>query len=468
MPVQQIYGVPWMRPQLDTIATLLDQGAADSAIRMLRNSWEPELPAEERIPLYCMWIRGLCELGDIEHALTLARKAAQEFATDPDILTAYGNVLDISGQLEEAGDAFELAVAIDGSGPLVHYNLGAVVERLGDEDRAEQSYRDAIELDHGSHSMVEASAALGAMLRRQGRLIEAEDIYDGYLQEDPLATEMLVEHGICLSDLNRLDEAIDRFELALSLEATHASAWYNLAITLFRQGNTPKAYDAMDQAQRADPNNPLAAAVLGAWTLSDPERDLDLALGLLYGALERIRKMSANDEISSAYASLVTEEVFEAMWQQERRDEARDIARDAGRNDWITPHMLDTLNRVDHGELEVTSAYKVTARALLEAKPCPPAPDGWPKNADGYTTDLTVIAENEDEARELTLSYLRDLEPTTTLNFDVRIVGRGTALHEQRDPQEEAAAEQAHQEAGKRRARGVACIDGSRAYFNDR
>ena len=37
-----------LRPQLEAVATLLDEGAAESAVRMLRGAWEPELPAAER------------------------------------------------------------------------------------------------------------------------------------------------------------------------------------------------------------------------------------------------------------------------------------------------------------------------------------------------------------------------------------------------------------------------------------
>ena len=61
-------------PPLDAIATLLDQGAADSAVRLLRSCWEPELPADDLVRMYCMWIRGLCETG---------MTAARGFTADP-------------------------------------------------------------------------------------------------------------------------------------------------------------------------------------------------------------------------------------------------------------------------------------------------------------------------------------------------------------------------------------------------
>lgn len=432
-----------MRPQLDAIATLLDQGAADSAVRLLRSSWEPELPEHDRIPIYCMWIRGLCDMGDFHHALILARRAADEFPRKPDILTALGNVLDLCGELEQARDAFEVAVALDPTGVLQHYNLGAVLERLGDEDRAETCYRKALELDENAPSMVEANAALGALLRRQARIEEAEEVYDTYLQEDPLDVEMLVEHGICLSDLDRLDEAIERFETALSLEPSHGSALYNEAITLYRLGRYESARETMERAYAAERDNPLTLAVLGAWTLADPRGDLDEALRLLYQALELVVVFHDRGQLGSNYASLVAEEVFESLWQNGRRTEAREVARQAGRRDWITPHMFETINRVDHGTTErCAESFRVRVRAELES-----SVEGWPDDVDGYTTDLTVIATDENEARELTLRYLEQLEPSAKVQFAVDVVSR------------------AQERIEGARARGVARIDGSRAYF---
>jgi tetratricopeptide (TPR) repeat protein len=434
-----------MRPQLDAIATLLDQGAADSAVRLLRSAWEPELPTHDRIPMYCMWIRALCETGDLTHGLTLARRAAEEFPREPDILTALGNVHDLAGDLDAAREAFELAVDADPSGPLRHYNHGAVLERLGDEDEAEQCYRRAIELDENVPSMTEANAALGALLRRQGRLEEAEDTYDAYLEEDPLAVEMMVEHGICLSDLDRLEEAVERFETAIGLEADHGGAWYNLAITLYRLCRYADARGAMAEAHRIDPRNPLTLAVLGAWTLADGEGDLDEALHLLYRAIESIEVAHANDIMAPSYASMVCEEVFEALWHHGRREEAREIARLAGRRDWITPHMLDTLNRADHGSQPAkVEAFEVSARALVDI---PDPPDDWPRDANGYTTDLTVLAGDEDEALHLTQEYLSGLDPKTKLRFDVRVLGRAPA------------------QGDLSRARGVTRVLRCRAYF---
>lgn len=426
---------------LDAIATLLDEGAADSAVRMLRSSWEPDMPTEARVPHYCMWIRGLCETGDLEHAVVLAKRASEEFPRDIDVLTALGNVSDLSGELEEARDAFAIAVEVEPSSALAHYNMGAVTERLGDDKVAEGFYERALELE-SQPPLVEAVAALGGLLRRENRLSEALDVYDMYLSEDPLDVEILVEHGICLSDLEHFDEALDRFATALSLERAHAGAWYNQAITYYRLGRLDDARVSMEHARASEPDNPLTLAVLGAWRLADPDVDLDDSLSLIYRALDCLQELARQDLLSPAYAALVVEEAFEALWHADRHREAREVAHLAGRRDWITPHMLEVLNQADYGLCDQVLTYRVLARASADES----IPAEWPKDAHGFTTDLTVVAGDEDEARALTVTWLSRLDP------DLRIEVQ--AIKHETPPSE-----------GPARPRGVTRIETTRAFF---
>lgn len=417
---------------------------------MLRSSWEPELETEDLVPLYCMWVRALCDVADLDHALTLAERASDEFPREPDVLIALGNVYDLGGELEQARDAFARAIETDPSGALQHYNLGAVLERLGDEDSAEACYREAIAVETDGPTLFEASAALGALLRRTGRLEEAAAVYDAYLDEDPINVDVLVEHGICLSDLDVFEDAIERFELALSLDREHPGAWYNLAITQYRMGRQQEALVSMNRAREVDQRSPLTLAVLGSWQLARPDEEINLdeALGYVYGAINLLVELDG-DALSPNYASLVCEEVFEALWQRNRLGEAREVARMSGQRDWITAHMLNTLNEADHGRAPQVSTFTVTARAEAGDNP-----DHWPSDADGYTTGLTVLAADEDEAREYSLEYLRNIEPFPTINFKIETVRPGA-------PEEIFISEM----SGQPRARGVVGVNNARLYF---
>jgi len=429
-------------PQLDTIGALLEAGAADSAVRLLRSAWEPEIPPVERARMYCLWIRGLCDTGEHRNAVILAQRASAEFPGDPNVLTALGNVLDLTGAYEAAKLAFEAALAADPSDPLLYYNLGAILERLGDDDAAERHYRGISDLDGEQLPMVEVTSALGALLRRQGRVDEAEQIYDDYLDADPLDVEILIEHGICLSDLDHYEEAITRFDFALSLDNLNPSALYNKAITLYRLSRFEDAMHVLELAHHADPENPLTLAVLGSWRMSQHEPDLDAALSHIYRALDLLERRFSG-ALYVGYAGIVAEEIFEALWQHGRCREARDVARVAARHEWITPHMLDCINEVDHGTAaEGVLTYEVVARAAAGERP-----EHWPENSDGYTTGLTVIAADEDEARALTLEYLRAIEPPAVC-FQLDIAPADGEGYDQATP----------------RARGVARVSAHRSY----
>ncbi len=422
-------------------------------MRLLRSCWEPELPADDLVRMYCMWIRGLCETGELDNARTLARRAASEFPREIDILIALGNVHDLFGELELAREAFEVAIDVDPSGPLQHYNLGAVLERLDREPDAEKCYRNANEADPHGGSMFEATSALGAMLRRQGRLDEAEQVYDAYLADDPINVEVLVEHGICLSDLERFEEAIERFNFSLSVEPEHAGAQYNKAITLYRVGKHEQAQAALEQARRLDPDNALTLAVLGGWRMSAADCDLDEALSLLYGALDLLERRYGGDAANAGYCSLVVEEVFEALWQNGRQAEAREVARIAGQREWITPHILDCLNEADHGRSPRVAIFTVQARAEAAERP-----EYWPENSDGYTTGLTVLACDEAEAREFSLKYLRSIEPSPTVRFTLDVVPP-------KQPSDQVASMLDVAGAVQMRARGVFRVHGQRSYI---
>jgi tetratricopeptide (TPR) repeat protein len=415
-----------MRPQLDAISNLLETGSADAAVRMIRGAWHPDLRPDERVPLFCMWIRGLCELNELDHAVVLARRARDEFPRNPDVLTALGNVLDLRGELDDALEVFTLAVELEPDSSLSHYNLAAVLDRRGNEELAEKHFQSSLEHATDTTPMPEAVAALGSLLRRQGRLEEAEEIYDEYLLEDPLDVELLVEHGICLSDLDLHDEALARFENALTLDPGHASAWYNKGITLYRAGRYEGAFAAMECARDREPNNPLAQAVLGAWILADREGDLDRGLRLIYGAKEALDASWNRGDLHPNYAWLVIEEVFEALWGCGRRREARDVARTAAARDWITPHILTTMNRDDRGNGENSPVFNVRTsvqRPLDESSE-------WPANAAAFVIEVAVVADSPAQASEFALDYLRWVENRPSLVADTKIADQPVAPDE--------------------------------------
>src|SRR5690606_11835703 len=94
---------------------------------------------------------------------------------------------------------------------------------------------------------------------------------------------------------------------------------------------------------------------------------------------------------------------------------------------------------------------KVLARAETGERP-----DYWPENSNGYTTGFTVVARNEDEARQFALQYLRAIDPSPTIRFHLDIVPPQAANEQVSKVIELASMEP--------RAQGVAQIDRARSY----
>ena len=178
----------------------------------------------------------------------------------------------------------------------------------------------------------------------------------------------------------------------------------------------------MQRAHDSDRSSPLTLAVLGAWTLAQSEPDLDKALGLLYGAIDRLGRNRRRQPVPELREPGLRRGVRCAVVAHARSPRHARSRAWPGQRDWITVHMLDTLNEADHGRAphEVT-AFTVTARA--EA---PSAPEHWPVDAQGYTTGFTVLAADEDEARRYSLEYLRSIEPFPQVQFQIEAVRPGS------------------------------------------
>ncbi|NQW03230.1 MAG: tetratricopeptide repeat protein [Acidobacteria bacterium] len=64
-----------------------------------------------------------------------------------------------------------------------------------------------------------------------------------------------VDFGIELAQKGLWKEAAFRWEKAVELDPTYASAWNNLGIAYEQQGDFPEAKKAYDKAQALDPQN---------------------------------------------------------------------------------------------------------------------------------------------------------------------------------------------------------------------
>jgi tetratricopeptide (TPR) repeat protein len=105
-------------------------------------------------------------------------------------------------------------------------------------DQAREAYRRALELepDHAD-SLVN----LGRLLHAAGAPSVAEGHYRRALQARPDDETAAFNLGVVLEDQDRLDDAIEAYERAVTIEATCADAHYNAALLYERRGDPAAA-----------------------------------------------------------------------------------------------------------------------------------------------------------------------------------------------------------------------------------
>ncbi|MGA2180625.1 MAG: tetratricopeptide repeat protein [Verrucomicrobiota bacterium] len=95
---------------------------------------------------------------------------------------------------------------------------------------------------------------LGILLKNQGRIEEAMELYHKSIQINPNNSEALYNLGIALAAKDRFDEAIESFRQALRINPNYADALNNLGATLAAKGRFDEAIENYQKAIQINPN----------------------------------------------------------------------------------------------------------------------------------------------------------------------------------------------------------------------
>ncbi len=225
-------------------------------------------------------------LGDVLNLSGRADEAASAYrraiALDPDYAQAHLNLgailCDRMGRYDEAAGEFRIAIELDPEGAFAHRNLGRVLTLQGDAVGAEAEFREAIALDpefFNAHldlgnllssdsarydeaekeirfaieldpSSALAHMNLGIVLCRAGKNREAIPVLEKAIDLDPSAASSHCQLGTALfRSGDRLDEAIERFLVAIDLDKNNAFAWHNLAQAYREKREWDQAIEAL-------------------------------------------------------------------------------------------------------------------------------------------------------------------------------------------------------------------------------
>lgn len=150
----------------------------------------------------------------------------------PDDFEAHYNlglILQALGQLDEAAASYRRALQLNPDYAQGYNNLGVTLQELGKFEEAEASYRRAVLI---KPDYLNAYHNLGIVLQCLSRFDEAEAIHRKTLQLNPDYPEAHCNLGIVLLSLGKNDEAVKCFRRALQLKPDFVVAHSNLIFCL--------------------------------------------------------------------------------------------------------------------------------------------------------------------------------------------------------------------------------------------
>ncbi len=153
--------------------------------------------------------------GENQDALKAIKKAveAQPLAS---FYNEQGLILERLGELDDALEAYNNAIRLDGYAPDAFTNQGNIYNKMGLPVQAEDSYKRALSLDN---RFLEAHHNLASLLYRAGRKTESLEHYREVLILDPTHISGLYNLAVILEENGDWDEALGLYFNILSLKA---------------------------------------------------------------------------------------------------------------------------------------------------------------------------------------------------------------------------------------------------------
>ncbi len=202
-------------------------------------------------------------------AVLSARTPAPGARPSPSPKTQAKNVerQDDSTNLKPAKD---LLLRKDGelkAGALAKFVEGTSFEENGEMEKALEAYRQVLNVDPGQ---AELASRVAALLTRQDDFPQAIDILKDAIKANPRASEPYLQLAFIYAKyLNKIDQAVEYVNRALSLDPGNIEAYQRLYEIELAAGNSKKAMAALDRATKVESHDPAF------WT----------RLGKLYGSL---------------------------------------------------------------------------------------------------------------------------------------------------------------------------------------
>ncbi|MBI2194614.1 MAG: tetratricopeptide repeat protein [Planctomycetes bacterium] len=388
---------------MDTIlqeaVDLIREGYCEDALSRLDLIPAERLDDPDRVEFLYWKGTALSQLDRFEEAEEVLREGIGRFPDEGRLYRSLGQLFSEAGREERCLLYFAKAAELMPGDAATAYEWGYALYKLEKDSAAVEHFREALAINPRCASAVQY---LGEIYESQEEQEKALETYQEYFRSVDDDYSLLVEAAICLSDMERFEEAARYYECAIQVNTHYVYAYYNWAVSLWRSGQMDQALVKIQECLEVDPEFPLGWMLWGR---------LQLAMGQTEDALTKLQDgmnlARDGDEDNVEMMSWCYEGYFEAMVEMRRLEDAQAIFWEAARANLLTPAMLERHNMLYGEESESLCLWWV----LVDVRLFEPVPvnelDG--EEASGYLCGFDVLARNPDEAVDLAIEFEKQL-----------------------------------------------------------
>jgi tetratricopeptide (TPR) repeat protein len=259
-------------------------GSQDKAIEKYREALEMD---RYQSRAYVGWALVLLVRQQWSDAISKLKKAVRIDAADAWAWQAWGEALIVMQRYPEAIRKFRSALAVDPYLPDAHRRWGDALEKRDRFAEALEKWRRAVQVDSQNGDALTAYArGLRQLAQKKAspyaaaaHRAKAEKLLRQALAASRINLWPRRELGWLLLDLERPDEALGEFQLAVQLDMKDAYSWMGFGAALAKLNRFAEAVDKWRCAARIDPQNPdtLTAYARGLRVLAREDASSDAA-----------------------------------------------------------------------------------------------------------------------------------------------------------------------------------------------
>ncbi len=213
------------------------------------------------------------QAGRLDQAETCYQKVLAAHRSHADTLHLLGVIAYQRSHYDRALSLMAQAIQHLPTRPLYFYHQGLAHQALHHWSEAERAYRHALSLKPDN---IDALGNLGNVLRAQGSLEAALDVYERVVALKPDYAEGYNNVGVVLKEQGKMEEAEAAWRRALALNPDNAEAHCNLGMMLFEREHIDEAIERFQTSVSVNPRYAKACHGLGLARLW--KGDLDGAL----------------------------------------------------------------------------------------------------------------------------------------------------------------------------------------------